>query len=252
MVLDGFAVSRMDKETVNRIAEHYKSSGDFDSVNTRLASRIICQYCENQSVLEVGCASGEMTKDLVAVAASVTIVEPSSRFSDGVQRRFGSKVRVLNCFMEEIHEPLRYDVIVIASLLHHLENPGAFLGAGGRLLNYDGVLVATVPNMTSLHRQLGVKAGALREVSDATDTNVTFEQPGRFVKASLEDLFRRSGYEILESYAYMLKPFSNEQMSTLQLAGPIIDALFEIGKEHPDLASHLFVRARRGYTTGAS
>jgi hypothetical protein len=61
-----------------------------------------------------------------------------------------------------------------------------------------------------------------------------------------QDLFRRSGYEILESYPYMLKPFSNEQMAKLDLGWPIIDALFEIGKEHPDLASHLFIRARRG------
>ena len=249
MVLDGFAVSHMDKDTVNKIAEHYKSSGDFDAINTTLASRIICPYCENRSVLEVGCASGEMTKDLVEMAASVTVVEPTSRFSDGVQRRFGSRVRVLNCFMEDIEEPLRYDVIVVASLLHHLEDPCGFLGAAGRLLNERGVLLATVPNMTSLHRQLGVKAGALRDVSDATKTNVTFQQPGRFVKASLEALFHRSGYEILESYPYMLKPFSNEQMAKLHLGWPIIDALFEIGKEHPDLASHLFIRARMVVTT---
>jgi len=51
---------------------------------------------------------------------------------------------------------------------------------------------------------------------------------------------------------YTLKPFSNEQMSKLDLAWPIIDALFEIGKEHPELASHLFIQAGRGYTTGAS
>jgi 2-polyprenyl-3-methyl-5-hydroxy-6-metoxy-1,4-benzoquinol methylase len=244
MVLDDFAVSHMDKDTVNRIAEHYKSSDDFDAVNTTLASRIICPYCENRSVLEVGCALGEMTKDLVDVAASVTVVEPTSRFSDGVQRRFGSRIRVLSGFMEDIEEPVRYDVIVVASLLHHLESPSAFLGAARRLLNERGVLLATVPNMTSLHRRLGVKAGALRDVSDATETNVTFQQPGRFVKASLEDLFRRSGYEILESYGYMLKPFANDQMSKLELGWPIIDALFEIGKEHPDLASHLFIRAR--------
>ena len=119
-----------------------------------------------------------------------------------MQRRFGSRVRVLNCFLEDIEEPLRYDVIVVASLLHHLEDPCGFLGAAGRLLNERGVLLATVPNMTSLHRQLGVKAGALRDVSDATKTNVTFQQPGRFVKASLEALFHRSGYEILESCLY--------------------------------------------------
>ena len=99
-----------------------------------------------------------------------------------------TRVRVLNCFMEDIEEPLRYDVIVVASLLITGRIRRGFLGAAGRLLNERGVILATASNMTSLHRQLGVKAGALRDVSDATKTNVTFQQPGRFVKASLETL----------------------------------------------------------------
>ena len=91
--------------------------------------------------------------------------------------------------------------------------------------------------------QGGLAARELGELQCARLVGI--QQPGRFVKASLEDLFRRAGYEVLESYGFMLKPFSNAQMESLNLEWPVIDALFEIGKEYPDLATHLFVRASR-------
>jgi 2-polyprenyl-3-methyl-5-hydroxy-6-metoxy-1,4-benzoquinol methylase len=233
----------MDKVELDAIAQHYNISSEFEYVNTKIASRIICPYCDERHVLEVGCASGEMTGDLVEVAASLTVLEASSLFSSAIRSRFGSKIRVVDGFIEDIQETTRYDVIVIAGVLHHLDDPVAFLNNARRFLNENGVVLATVPNMTSLHRRLGVKAGMIREVSDTTERNLRYQQPGRFVKASLEDLFLECGYNILESYAYMLKPFSSEQMWKLELSWPIINALCEIGKEYQDLASQLFVRA---------
>jgi 2-polyprenyl-3-methyl-5-hydroxy-6-metoxy-1,4-benzoquinol methylase len=219
----------VDNANVDKIATEYAPEGGFDRVGSRLASRIICPLCERCDVLEVGCAYGDMTEDLASVAASLTVVEPSAMFCDVVSRRLGSSVR--------------YDVIVLASLLHHLHDPIAFLRHAKLLLRPGGTVVATVPNMTSLHRRIGVKAGFIKDVADTTERNTRFQQPGRFVKASLEDLFLRAGYEIVESYGFMLKPFSNAQMETLNLEWPVIDALFEIGKDYPDLATHLFVRA---------
>lgn len=233
----------MDNANVDKIATEYAPEGGFDRVGSRLASRIICPLCERCDVLEVGCAYGDMTEDLASVAASLTVVEPSAMFCDVVSRRLGSRVRVLNAFLEDLDASVRYDVIVLASLLHHLHDPIAFLRHAKLLLRPGGTVVATVPNMTSLHRRIGVKAGFIKDVADTTERNTRFQQPGRFVKASLEDLFLRAGYEIVESYGFMLKPFSNAQMETLNLEWPVIDALFEIGKDYPDLATHLFVRA---------
>jgi 2-polyprenyl-3-methyl-5-hydroxy-6-metoxy-1,4-benzoquinol methylase len=234
---------RVDKANVDRIAAEYAPEGGFDRIGTRLASRIINPLCAGRDVLEVGCAYGEMTADLADVARSVTVAEPSATFCDIVARRLGPRVRVLNAFLEELDGTTRYDVIVVASLLHHLVDPSAFLRHAKRLLRPGGMVLATVPNMTSLHRRVGVKAGLIADVADTTERNAQLQQPGRFVKASLEAVFNQSGYDVVESYGFMLKPFSNAQMESLNLEWPVIDALFEIGKEFPDLAAHLFVRA---------
>ena len=233
----------MDKSDVDGIAQEYRPDGDFDRVGTRLASRIIVPLCKGLDVLEVGCAFGDMTADLTAIASSVTVVEPSATFCDAVSRRLGSQIRVVNAFLEDLDGAVRYDAVILASLLHHLDDPVAFLRRAKQLLRPGGMVLATVPNMTSLHRRIGVKAGLIIDVADTTERNTRFQQPGRFVKASLDDLFRKAGYDVAESYGFMLKPFSNAQMESLNLEPRIIDALFEIGKEFPNLATHLFVRA---------
>jgi 2-polyprenyl-3-methyl-5-hydroxy-6-metoxy-1,4-benzoquinol methylase len=185
-----------------------------------------------------------MTAELANVAASLTVVEPVERFASLARRQFGGRVQVVQGRIEDLTSVERFDVIVIASLLHHFDAPAAVLAGLRPKLSDDGQLLATVPNTTSLHRRIGQMAGMLRELSDATDRNRLFQQPGRFVKATFEDLFRRSGFDIVESYGYMLKPFANVQMQALALDWPIIEALFELGKDYPDLASHLYVRAR--------
>src|SRR5664280_2108873 len=111
----------MDRAEIEELAKEYDGSEDFDYFNTKLASRLICPFCEGKRVLEVGCASGEMTEDLVEVVEHLTVVEPSAFFSNLVRTRFGAHVTVLNGFLEDLSDNSHYDVVVLAGLLHHLE-----------------------------------------------------------------------------------------------------------------------------------
>lgn len=236
---------RMNKEMLEKVADFYIVKKDYDYFNTKLASIIISPLCENKNVLEIGCADGVMTEDLVKVSRTLTVVEPSTGYCD-IIRKNHTDVRVNNCFLEEVKDTAKFDVVVMASLLHHIKDPVSYLDIVKKFLGDNGVVLATVPSMTSLHRQIGVKAGALQDIYDTTERNAQFNQFGRYDKPSFEALFRRCGYDVLESYGYMLKPFSSEQMMSLRLDWKVIMALFEIGKENEHLASQLFLRARLG------
>jgi 2-polyprenyl-3-methyl-5-hydroxy-6-metoxy-1,4-benzoquinol methylase len=233
-----------NKKVLEGIAKFYDVAKDFDYFNTKLASRIICPYCKDKDVLEVGCATGEMTEDLIGVSKSLTVIEPSEIYCKGIQNKFGPTVKIYRCFVHEVDEPVHADVIVLAGLLHHIKDPGEFLLSLKRLLNRGGTIIATVPNMTSLHRRIGVKAGLLKGVYDTTHRNIQFSQYGRYDKPSFEKLFEDNGFEVVESYGYMLKPFSSEQMMSLKLDWQVISALFELGKEYEVLASQLFIRVK--------
>jgi len=230
--------------TIEQIAQGYDVSRDYDYYNTKLASRLILPYCQHKDVIEVGCATGQMTEELVLMARSLTVIEPSSRYAVMMRERFQEKLRVINAFTDDVKEELRAEVVILASLLHHLERPAQLLDSCRRFLRPGGVLLATVPNMRSLHRRVGVKSGMIDSVYATTSRNVFFDQPGRFDKERLRELFEQNGFEVGELFGYMLKPFSSEQMMRLELGWDVIDALFELGREFEALSSQLFISAR--------
>jgi 2-polyprenyl-3-methyl-5-hydroxy-6-metoxy-1,4-benzoquinol methylase len=233
----------MNRTLHDKVASIYNVEKDFDYCNTKLAARIIMPFCEGKTVMEIGSADGVMTEDLIHAARSLSVVEPAKRYCRKISRKF-TNVTVHNCYLEELDNATTYEVVVMASLLHHIEYPSAFLETVKRFLTDDSVVLATVPNMTSLHRRIGVKAHILKDVYGDTERNIKFHQFGRFDKPSFEKLFRKCGYEIVESFGYMLKPFSSEQMLRLKLDWNVINALFELGRENEHLASQLFIRAR--------
>lgn len=233
----------MNKHLVEKVASIYNVAGDFDYFNTKLAARIILPFCHGKKVLEIGSADGVMTEDLVQTARSLSVVEPAATYCNKLREKFPN-VTIHNCYLQEFDNAATYEVIVMAGLLPHIEYPSVFLQTVKQFLTGDGVVLATVPNMTSLHRRIGVKAYMLKDVYGDTERNIKFHQFGRFDKPSFEKVFRECGYEIVESFGYMLKPFSSEQMLGLKLDWNIINALFELGKENEHLASQLYIRAR--------
>ena len=229
---------------LDKVASFYDVSRDYDIANTRFASLIMCPLCQGLDVLEIGCATGEMTGDLLEAAKTLSVLEPASRYCEIVKGKFGDRITVYNSFLEELKIERRFDAATIASVLHHVPEPRRFLEALKGFLNPGGFVLATVPNVLSLHRQVGVKAGLLKDPFSNSERNIRFHQVCKFTRDSLNALFVESGYEVLESYGYMLKPFSSEQMLQLKLDWNVMMALFELGKENQHLASQLFIRAR--------
>jgi 2-polyprenyl-3-methyl-5-hydroxy-6-metoxy-1,4-benzoquinol methylase len=231
------------KQLLEGVAVHYNFDTDFDVTNSNLAARLITPFCRGKDVLEVGAASGEVSVVIQPLSRSLTIVEPVGSFAEKARARLGDQVTLHNCFLEEIVTERKFDTVVLAGILHHIEHPEQFLSCVKKFCHNDTVVLASVPNVTSLHRRLGVKAGLLGELTADTERNLRFQQFQKFDRKSLAALFIRAGYSVLECFGYMLKPFSSDQMIKLNLDESIIDALFQMGREYPELSSQLFLRA---------
>jgi len=232
------------KNLIEEIAKEYDISQDFDIVNTKFATDLILPFCNDRMVLEVGCATGEMTKELAKVCRKLVVVEPSVKYCQNLAS-YDLDIDIHNCFFEELESKDQYDIVILASLLHHIEVPGNFLQLVKEKLKDEGFILATVPNMNSLHRRVGVKAKLLENTRASTERNIRFGQYGRFTKESFKELFNQSGFKIYECFGYMLKPFSSGQMQGLNLPRNIYQALFELGKEFEELSSQLFIRASK-------
>ncbi len=234
----------MADETLERIASLHNTHADFDGVLAHYTGQIVTPLVHQRTVLECGCSTGVITEMIVGEVKELDVVEGSQIYADKVEERFHGQLRMFVSLFDEFEADKKYDIILFLGVLHHLETPAKTLKHLSRFLKDDGELLISVPNMTSLHRRLGVAMGVVEDVYATSERNTFFEQFGRFDKQRLEAVVQESGLTIKESFGFFLKPFPHSVMQDLELKQDVLDGLFQLGKEHSDLACQLFLRAQ--------
>lgn len=104
-------------------------------------------------------------------------------------------------------------------------------------------MFATVPNMLSIHRRLGVAMDLIDSVYDASERNQRFHQPGRFDLLSLKQLVTDFGWRVIEVEGFFLKPFPHDVMERLFPSQDLLEGLFVLGRQYPELASQILIVA---------
>lgn len=230
-------------EQLDAIARGYDPKSDFDGVIAGLAGGLIAPQVRGLPVLECGAATGEMTALLLAEAATVDVVEAAPHYLALLRQRFGQRISLHPTLVEDLVPRRRYGAIVMASLLQHLADPEALLCRARGWVSPGGRLFATVPNMLSLHRRLGVAMRLSADPYATSARNRRFHQPGRFDPRSLRRLVAASGWRVVAVEGFFLKPFPHDIMTRLDLSPALLDGLFELGRRHPELASQVLVTA---------
>lgn len=203
-------------------------------------------------MLEVGCGDAPLFTDLPDV--DVVVVEPAAAFSTAARqlaRGHGSAV-VHQAFLEdvvpaELGPP--FDVVVVSALLHEVPDPEAMLRGAVACCAPDGVVHVNVPSATSLHRRLGVAMGLIDDLAEVTATGAVLSQSAVFDAGALEALVVSCGLQVVARGGLLVKPFSHHQMAAAMEAGVIdgavVDGLDRWAVREPDLASEIWVDARR-------
>ena len=117
-------------------------------------------FFKGESCLELGPATGYMTKDLVNCFKILTIVEGSSTLIKQIPD-YKNIVKV-NCLFEEFNTKQTYDTIILNHVLEHIEDPDKLLKMIYKWLSDDGICIIGVPNAKSFHRLAAVKMGLLK------------------------------------------------------------------------------------------
>ena len=148
-------------------------------------------------VLEIGCATGYMSEVLRARLGCTVVgveIDPAAaaEAAGRADRVIVGDVETLD--WEEHLAGERFDAIVFADVLEHLRDPSAVLERARALLAPGGVVVASVPNVAHVSVRLALLAGEFRyrETGLLDETHMRF-----FTRASLQDLFERSGFAIV-------------------------------------------------------
>jgi 2-polyprenyl-3-methyl-5-hydroxy-6-metoxy-1,4-benzoquinol methylase len=216
-------------------------SAGVNTATNLYSGKIFARWWRGASVLEMGCGDGNTTRLLTAAFDDVTVIDGSRALADKVGAEFPGVTVV--CELFEQWEPGRtFDTIVLNHTLEHVLDPVAILALAKRWLAPGGVIVASVPNARSLHRQAAVIMGML-EVEDAL---TPADMRGGHRRVSSPESFRgqfvAAGLKVEHSGGYWIKPLSNAQTDEW-FTDEMIEAFLALGERYPDIAAEIYVVA---------
>jgi SAM-dependent methyltransferase len=249
----------MDKTTrIRDYAGSYLADYGFEAVMVAARRRLAIEVLAARrpaSVLEAGCGA-----DLLALAAAEAghgftrwvAIEPSDTFVALAREKAAGEPRfsVVPGFFEDaapdiVAESGKFDLILVAGLLGEVEDPGAILAAAREAVAPGGIIHVNVPNAYSLHRRLARAMGLIADEHAMSDRNRALAQHRNYDAASLRRDVEAAGLRVVEDGGYFLKPFTHAQMENLGdlLTEQMLDGLWQMGREMPDLASEIYVNA---------
>lgn len=176
---------------------------------------------------------------------SYTIIEGSediiANFLNNTGNHLG--VTVKHSYFEEYDTNERCDVIEMGFVLEHVDDPELILKRFSKFLKPGGTLFVAVPNARSLHRLIGYEAGLLDNMYKLSPYDLQLGHKRYFDLNSITTLVLNSGYKIISRTGLMLKPITGAQIAKLNWDDSIIQALFKIGDDYPEIANCLLIEA---------
>lgn len=209
--------------------------------------RVLAKYFEGKSCLELGCADGRGIGVLLDNFEKVTAVDGSRKLLDGLKklaRSRSSRLTLVHSMFEELALEEKFDTILLGHILEHVDDPAKVVKVARRHLKKRGVLIADVPNGDSIHRQMGVRLGMLKRVTDLNDADRSIGHQRVYQWPAFRAEFEKQKLSIEHAGGYFLKPLSNAQLEKM-LTREQLEALFDLGADQPEIAADIFVVCRR-------
>ena len=184
---------------------------------------------------------------------SLVVVEPSTEFVAAARERSAGepRIEVVEAYLEDVAEDLaarRPHAIVVSSLLHEVPDPSRLLASIAAVCGPDTVVHFNVPNVRSFHRLLALEMGVISDLFEQSETEKRFHRHTRFDRTKLDGMLAESGFDVLESGTYFIKPFTHAQMEVLVGCGAIdnrvIEGLNRMTHHLPDMGCEMFANAR--------
>ena len=220
--------------------DRYDPDADFDRWYTVGTARAIAPWLvPGDAVLELGCATGLMSADLVAAGATLVGIDRSASYLERAGQRSLPDATFVQADVTTLALGRTFDHVVAANVLHEVPDPAALLEVAARHLRPGGHVHLTVPNPRSLHRLIGVEMGLLADVTDLSERARSLETLWALDAEVIEELAGKVRLRVVHRGGVMLKPWPNQQMAALEDAA--LEALLLAARFAPELCAMTYV-----------
>jgi len=227
----------------NKIHEEWKNLESM--VRKNEFNKFISHVEKYNNVLEIGLGDGIFTQMLAERFKKVFAVDGSQITIEDVKNKLSQfkNITYIHSYIENLTLNQKVDNIVMSHLLEHLENPVLALIHLKEIMHKDTILYISVPNALSIHRQVAVKMGLLKESTDLNEIDIKLGhkrvyKPDEFKKDVLE-----AGLKIIEFGGSMIKPLTNKQIEE-SWTPEMIEGFIKLGDDYPELCGDIYVVAK--------
>lgn len=234
------------KNHLDLLSEAYTSDFAYDLDNklmlhwypTRIAPKL-----NRGSLLELGLGHGYSSKVFSSLIDDYSVIDGSRTVIQQFRAKYPElhSVKIIHSFFEDFESAQKFDNIVMGFVLEHVDEPSVILKRFQRMLSRDGKLFITVPNATSLHRQLGLGAGLIEDLYRLSESDLKLGHKRIFDVNSLTDTITQSGLKINSVEGIFLKPLTTEQLLKLSLSTEVLDSMMQLGVKYPELSNAVLV-----------
>jgi len=154
---------------------------------------------KNKKVLELGSASGYISKILKDNGCQVTAIEGNSKYIDELKKITDNVycIDLDDIILQDILNDQKFDVILLGDVLEHLKNPVDILKQIKSFLNESGYIVCSIPNVA--HGSIRLKL--LNGIFNYTETGLLDKTHIRFYTfKTIISLLEETGFLITQLF----------------------------------------------------
>jgi 2-polyprenyl-3-methyl-5-hydroxy-6-metoxy-1,4-benzoquinol methylase len=198
-----------------------------------------------KSILELGLGHGYTTEIFSKSFSRHMVLDGSSTVIKNFTKKFPyCSAQIVETLFENFESDEKFDVIVLGFVLEHVENPIGIINHFKNFLSPVGKMFITVPNAYVLNRRLGSLAGLLPDMQKLSENDILLGHKRYYTISSLTEDIMAAGCQIERLEGIYLKPFTTNQILSLNLNKKIINALCEIGIDYPELSCGILAQLR--------
>lgn len=229
----------------SKLDNYLTSYGQFNDWLIERRYKYLEKFFTGDRCLELGIADGTGVDKLLECFKNVTVVDGSKKAIDSIRSKIKSpKLNTVQSYFEEMDlGERRFDTILMAHILEHVDDPKIVVEKAKEYLAPGGVMIIDVPNGNSLHRQLGVKMGMLKVETELNDADYSIGHQRVYTPKTFIDDIQDSGMQIDKFGGMFIKVLSNRQTEQV-FNEEQLEALFEVGVENPEIAAEIYIVAR--------
>jgi len=242
MQLDQLTDETARLETIAGDYDPSNPDEEFDYFTKRLHVEVIGPWLHGDHVLEMGCATGELTSLMAPLAQRYDVVEGSPRNVAAAEARVPG-ARFFTSLWEDFAPDDLYSDILLICALEHVAEPVPILDRAATWLRPGGRMHVVVPNAGSLHRLVGVEMGILSRPDELSESDHRIGHRRVYDVHGLLDDVSAAGLRPRHWQGIFLKTLSNAQMLGWDWA--LIHALHAVGQRLPDRCAELYVLGER-------